>query len=118
MRIEARKVRNCVRTFLLTKDNLTLSGEVSFKRRVQDIDLFLLKAKLSGDIEVTCDKSGEKFVKKIDEDLVLYIADGIWDMQSQNESIDVVEFFDGFIDLDYILQSEIDSIQLDYHIKE
>ena len=93
---------------------MKLSGEISAKSG----NLFYLQARLAGDLKLVCDRSGEEFLQKIDEELVLYISDGMWDIQSQNfETFDVIEFFDGFIDLDYILESEIESIQSDYHIK-
>ena len=34
------------------------------------------------------------------------------------QNLDVIEFFDGFIDLEFMFQSELESIQLDYHTKE
>ncbi len=114
MRIQFRKILSSSKVFDLQKEEIKFYGEI----RAKSYKLFYLKGKIQGRLKVVCDISGEEFLQEIDEDLVLYISDGIWDTQSQDSSaFDVIEFFDGFIDLDYILQSEIDSIQLDYHTK-
>lgn len=122
MKIQARKIYSTPKSFSLEKDIqgdiVKLSGEIQEARGQGQKGLFLLKGRLSGEITLVCDISGEEYQKKLDEELVLYISDGLWDAQSQSlETFDVIEFFDGFIDLDFILQSEIESIKLDYHHK-
>jgi len=114
MRLEFRKITSSPKRFTLTKDNVTLSGEVCYKTS----RLYELRGKLKGEMMLICDKSGEEFSYKVNDELVLYISDGIWNTQSQDiDTFDVVEFFDGFIDMDHILQGEIESIRLDYHTK-
>ncbi len=115
MRIEARKIFRTPKVFEVSSEGLCLSGHIIHKQG----GLFCLEGRLVGEILLICDRSGEEFLHKVDEDLVLYISDGFWDTQSQRfESLDIIEFFDGFIDLDYILRSEIESIRLGYHTKE
>lgn len=116
MKIDFRKITSCAKPFSVHKDNLILQGEV----RQIDQKLFRIDSVLSGEIGLVCDRTGENYFEKIEEVLVLYISNGIWDTQSQklDETFDVIEFFDGFIDFEYILQSEIDSIQMQYHINE
>ncbi|RDU73373.1 hypothetical protein CQA66_01525 [Helicobacter aurati] len=83
--------------------------------------LVKFQGKLYAKLELICVKSGEPFYKVIEQDLTLYFSDGIWNIQSQTlaiESLDVIEFFDGFIDFDFVLKSEIESIRLDYNVKE
>lgn len=84
-----------------------------------DSQIVKLEGTLRGDLELICARSGESFIKTFNEPLVLYISDGLWDTQSQSvlDSFDVIEFFDGFIDVDFILYSEIESTKSDYHIK-
>lgn len=114
MRIQARKISSAPKAFELHSQGLCFKGEIFAKDR----GLFCIDAHLAGEIALICDRSGEEFLQSIDEKLVLYIADGLWDTQSQRfEAFDVIECFDGFIDLDSILQSEIESIKLDYHSK-
>lgn len=115
MKIAFRKITSSPKTFSLESDGLELSGTLV---RV-DSQICKLDGRLNGELELVCDRSGEVFMKHFDESLVLYISDGLWDTQSQSKlnSLDVIEFFDGFIDVEYILQSEIESIKMDYHIK-
>lgn len=111
-----RKISSTPKDFCLTLDNAKLEGQIY---RINS-QILCLKGKLLGEIELICDKTGENFIQTLDNPLVLYISDGIWDTQSQSQKIDsfdVIEFFDGFVDLNYILESEIESIKLDYHIK-
>lgn len=117
MKIEFKKITTTPKSFSLESEGVVLDGEV---RRVS-AKLFEIKAHLHGEINLTCDLSGEEYQEALDEPLVLYISNGVWDMQSQSDlmtDFDVIEFFDGFIDFEYILQSEINSIKMDYHIKQ
>ena len=114
LKIQMRKISSYPKDFHLTYEEINLEGKI---KRVSSQILYL-EAKIYGDLELICDRSGETFIKTLDYPLVLYISDGIWDTQSQNEKLDsfeVVEFFDGFVDLGYILESEIQSIKADYH---
>lgn len=117
MKIEFKKIAATPKSFSLESEGVVFSGEVS---RISS-KLFEIKAHLGGEITLVCDLSGEEYQKALDESLVLYISNGVWDTQSQSDlmtDFDVIEFFDGFIDFEYILQSEINSIKMDYHIKE
>ncbi len=115
MKIDFRKIAFQPKAFFIQNETLVFEGEV---KRIGD-KLFRVNAILNGELKLVCDRSGEEYFQKIEEDLVLYISNGIWDTQSQKvDDLDVIEFFDGFIDFEYILQSEIDLIQMQYHIKE
>lgn len=116
MKISFQKITDQPKNFSLQKDKLLLSGSVV---RVSQ-NLYKIASSLEGEVLLICDRSGEEFFKEIKEDLTLYISNGIWDIQSQDKGneLDVIEFFEGFIDFEYILQSEISSIQMQYHIKE
>lgn len=91
------------------------------------VDGFLLKlsnglikidSTMSGEISCICDISGDFFKKTIDDSIILFAKDGIWNSDQNDDYFDVIEFFDGYIDLDFIFKSELESIRLDYHIKE
>ncbi|WP_104697648.1 MULTISPECIES: hypothetical protein [unclassified Helicobacter] len=116
MKVAFRKITNRENHFVFGDDSLKLECSISRK----DSNLYLLKGRLFGKIELECDLSGDSFFKTIDQELVLYISDGLWDMQSQlkTSDFDVIEFFDGLIDIEYIFSSEIELIKSDYHIKE
>ncbi|WP_104748522.1 hypothetical protein [Helicobacter cetorum] len=115
MQLEMRKIlSNAPKKFSLEHEGVVLEGEVV---RV-GAKLFCLKAQLKGELMLTCNMSGKEFKKNINEPLVLHISDGLWDMQSQSlvfDNLDIIESFNGFIDLSEILRSEVESIKLDYH---
>lgn len=116
MKISFQKITEQPKSFSIQKDGLLFSGNVARK----DKNLYKITSSLEGELLSICDRSGEEFLQKIQEDLTLYISNGIWDIQSQDKenALDVIEFFEGFIDFEYILQSEISSIQMQYQTKE
>ena len=117
MKIEMRKITQVPKPFLLECNGLVLQGEIYREKQ----NIFRMEALLNGRLELICDHSGDIFLKDIHEPLVLRISDGVCNMQSQNfrlDDMDVIEFFDGFVDIEYILKSEIESIKSDYHIKD
>lgn len=117
MKIAFKKITTQPKEVSLILDGVQLSGELYRLNAT----MLCLKGKLSGEITLVCDYSGEEFEERLDNPLVLYISDGFWDTQSQSKKLDsfeVIEFFDGFVDLHYILESEIESLRSDYHVKE
>jgi uncharacterized metal-binding protein YceD (DUF177 family) len=71
-----------------------------------------LDANLSGSIEMTCDRCGDTYDYDIDSKLRLKLSDLI---SEDKDDLDIIEFLDGKIDLLYILESEITSIESSYH---
>lgn len=117
MKIAIKKISTEPKDIALERDGIIMEG----KLYRLDSTLLKLESSLRGQIELICDRSGEAYMQALDMPLVLYISDGLWDMQSQSKKLDsfeVIEFFDGFVDLGYILESEITSIKSDYHIKD
>lgn len=108
----------------LDKDCLFLNENETVQLRGKltrlDNGLFKLDSNFSAYLELVCSRSGDIFYKNIESDLILLFSDGLWKYQSQtdNDILDVIEFFDGFIDLAYSIESEVQSIKLDYIIKE
>lgn len=121
MKIEARKITSTPKKFTLNlnsqKHNVKIEG--SFYKLTNG--LIKIDSAIKGSINLICDLSGEDFVKNLDENITLFAKDGIWKNQINQvdcENFDVIEFFDGCIDLEFIFQSELESMQLDYHTKE
>lgn len=114
MQIAFRKITKSPKSFELVQDGLKLSCTLA---RVND-KIARLEGKIHGKIELICDISGDEFLKSVDENLTLHISDGICNVQSQSENFDIIEIFDGQIDLNYIFSSEIELIKSDYHSKE
>ena len=118
MRIEFRKITEKPKQIHLILDekqsevifeneHIELQGEIMR----QDSKLAVFRGNIKGNLQLICSLSGNEFNAEIDELLVLYFSDGIWETQSQSKvinSLDVIEFFDGFIDFDFVLASEID----------
>lgn len=92
------------------------SGKMTFKGYLQyDADkLILLKAKLSGKIDLNCDICADEFMLDVDEDLEFFISDGIYE-KDDDLLLDVVEALDSSIDLEELMNSEIELIKSDYH---
>jgi len=72
--------------------------------------------KCSGTIEGSflhlCDRCGEEFNASIKEEVEVYAHEGVY-TQSE-ELLDLIEFFNDFVDFDTILHSEIESYKSDY----
>jgi uncharacterized metal-binding protein YceD (DUF177 family) len=71
-----------------------------------------LDSNLSGSIEMICDRCGDTYKYNIDTKLQLKLSDLI---SEDKDDLDIIEFLDGKIDLLYILESEITSIESSYH---
>ncbi|MFK5977180.1 MAG: hypothetical protein QM493_11815 [Sulfurovum sp.] len=71
-----------------------------------------LNSKLSGNIELRCDRCGTDYNYDVTSKLVLKLSDIV----SENKvDLDIIEFLDGNIDISYILNSEINSITTSYN---
>ncbi len=71
-----------------------------------------LDATLSGELVLDCDRCGASYRSNIDSALKLKLSDRV---SEDKDDLDIIEFLDGKIDILYILQSEITSIQSTYH---
>ena len=71
-----------------------------------------LDAKLEGKVSLCCDRCGEEYDYTLDTNLKLKLSDLV---SEDKDDLDIIEFLDGEIDLSYILQSEIKSIESSYH---
>ncbi len=92
------------------------SGKITFKGYLQyDADkLILLKAKLSGQIDLNCDICANEFMFDVDEELEFFISDGIYEKHDEL-LLDVVESLDSTVDIEELMNSEIELIKSDYH---
>lgn len=76
--------------------------------------LVKLKAKIFGQIpHYICDRCGKEIILEINQDIELFISDGIFE-DNENELSDTIEIFDGLIDIEEILHSEIEAYKSDY----
>lgn len=68
---------------------------------------------LEGSLVLQCDRCGNEFTYNVNEKVNLYASDGLY--ESEDDLLDVIEFFEGSVNFDTILQSEVGSIKSDYH---
>lgn len=121
MKIEARKITSTPKkfTFTLSDENYNVAIEGSLYKL--ENGLIKIDSTMVGSISLICDLSGDDFIKNLNENIVLFAKDGIWKNQIHqinSEDFDVIEFFDGYIDLEFIFRGELESMQFDYHTKE
>jgi hypothetical protein len=102
MKVMLRKVTKTPLDFEIKSDKITFKGYLEYHSG----KLILLRAKLSGTLEKPCDFCAQDFELSLNEDIELFICDGLYE---DNDSIelDVIESFDGFADIDELLHSEI-----------
>jgi len=94
--------------FSIEKKGISMSGTLEKSSQ----HTILLKAFLTGDLELACDRCGSQYLQKINEHIELTISDII---AQSKEDLDIIEFLDGAIDMEYILDSESNTISGDYH---
>jgi uncharacterized metal-binding protein YceD (DUF177 family) len=102
--------------FSLTCDKINFFGKVYQKSPT----IILLKAKLEGELEHKCDRCAEDISLTVNEQIEMLISDGIYkatkvDELTDQDTLAVVEIYDGLINFDEILQSEIELYKSDYH---
>ena len=109
MKILLRKVTKTPLDFEIKSDKITFKGFLQYHLG----KLVLLKANLSGLVDVDCDICAKKFELPLNEGIEFFISDGIYE-DEEDSILDVVESFDSQIDLDELLNSEIELIKSDY----
>jgi len=92
------------------------SNEITFKGYLQyhGGKLILLKANLQGIILKDCDVCAEEFTMPLDEKIELFISDGMY-KDEDGINLDVIESFDGEVEIEELLHSEVELIRSDYH---
>jgi len=109
MKIDFRKILSQPQKLSIDISKTVFDGNF-FKKKD---DLVLLNGKLSGEVESICDRCGNDFGLKIDEEIFLKLVNGFVSLQDE-EDLDIIEC-DGVIDFEEILLGEIESIKLDYN---
>jgi len=108
MKIVFDKIGSTKKPFKLTVSNVTLEGTLvkSGYHRVK------LEGKLDGWVELSCDRCGEEYHQDMKSPLQLTLSNEVIETE---DDLDIIEFIDGVIDLDFIVQSEIASVENSYH---
>ncbi len=110
MKVTLRKINNTPLDFEVKSNEIIFKGYLQYHAG----KLILLKAKLTGSTDVQCSQCGDEFQLPVDENIELFISDGIYEDDGSLE-IDVVESLDSQADIDELLNSEVELIKSDYH---
>jgi len=105
-----RKVTKTPLDFEVKSDEITFKGYLQY----HEGKLILLKARINGFLIKSCDICAENFKLEVDEEVEFFISDGLYKDNGTIE-LDVVESFNGNVDIDELLNSEIELIKSDYH---
>ena len=108
MKIIFDKIGSTAKVFELEEEGISLVGTLQKSGYHQ----VTLDAQIDGDLLLMCDRCGCEYTSHIDNKLRLKLSDLV---SEDKDDLDIIEFLDGEIDISYILQSEITSIESSYH---
>lgn len=111
MKIEFRKVPHTPKELSASYSSVKIEGTFC---KISPT-LVKVQGNITGDLTLVCSRCGEEDAVTLDEESNFLICDGIYKSDSDEDEL-VIEIDDGIIDFDEILQSEISSMQSDYHI--
>jgi uncharacterized metal-binding protein YceD (DUF177 family) len=89
-------------------------GEIELRCTLvkEDRESVLLSGVISGDVNLDCDRCAKSFKEPIEWELKLLLSNvALKDIKD----LDIIEFIKSDIDLDFILDSEVNSYKLLYH---
>jgi uncharacterized metal-binding protein YceD (DUF177 family) len=108
MKIVFDKIGSTKKPFELSVLDVSLEGTLvkSGYHRVR------LEGELDGSVELSCDRCGDAYAYDMKSSLHLTLSDEIIETK---DDLDIIEFINGVIDLEFIVQSEIASIENSFH---
>ena len=111
MKIVFDKVGSTAKPFELEVQRMKMAGSLqkSGYHRV------LLDAIVSGETELVCDRCGIAYDAPSEYQLKLTLSDIV---SEDKDDLDIIEFLDGIIDIDFIIKSEINAIEGSFHYCE
>jgi uncharacterized metal-binding protein YceD (DUF177 family) len=108
LKIRFDKIGSVAKPFSGTFEGVTLEGTLMRKGR-HDV---AMEGVLRGTLPMCCDRCGEPMEDVIEIPLSLRLSDAVVEDQ---EDLDIIEFLDGVIDIDYIIESEIRAMEGAFH---
>jgi len=109
MRVVLRKVTSTPLDFSIKFNEVSFKGYLEYYKG----KLILLNADMKGSLMTQCDVCGDEFCMDLSEKVEFLISDGLYE-DDGNLDLDVVESFDGQVDMEELLHSEIELIKSDY----
>ncbi|HHO42596.1 MAG TPA: hypothetical protein ENN12_04480 [Epsilonproteobacteria bacterium] len=108
MQIGFDKIGSTPKQVTLEIETVVLEASLVQKTR----EIVTLDGKIHGNLPIVCDRCGANFDLEVEQKLDLNLTNKV----SQNkDDLDIIEFLDGVIDIEYIIQSEINSLKSAYH---
>jgi len=108
MRVEFRKITRDYKDFSIElADSLKADGK--FKKVSNSI--VSISFKISGFLPHDCDMCAESFDLEVNQEIDVSVSD----KEYNGEEIDIIEVYNGFIDFDEVVQSELEAFKSDYH---
>jgi len=111
MKIEFKKVPTTGIHFETSLDEIKFFGEALKTGKT----MVKCTGQLEGILPYLCDRCGESFELAVNERVEVFAQEGLYEGQESEGLLNIIEFFDGSIDVDMILQSEIEAFKSDYH---
>jgi uncharacterized metal-binding protein YceD (DUF177 family) len=108
MKIVYDKIGQTEKPFELTVDGVRLEGTLA----KSGYHRLRLEGNLFGEVELLCDRCGYAYQCDMKSPLNLTLSDEVIETK---DDLDIIEFLDGIVDLEFIVQSEIASVQNEYH---
>ena len=109
MKIAFAKVGASPKYFDYRHEEVRLHGTL---KATDDPCCVVMEATLSGEHAMHCDRCGALYRMQINHPLQLRLSNTTL---TSNEDLDIIEFLDGMIDIDYILQSETALLEGSFH---
>ena len=93
----------------------TSIGDVKFcgNAKKESKNLVECIGKIKGTLTHQCDRCGNDFTLPVNEEVKIFASDGLY--ESDDELLDIIEFFDSSVNFDTILESELGTIKSDYY---
>ena len=111
MKIEFKKILANGVNFETTLGNVRFLGEAVKTSKA----LVKCTGEITGSVIHQCDRCADDFTLIVKEGVEVFASDGFYQSVEGEELLNIIEFFDGSIDIDTILQSEIEAFKSDYH---
>jgi len=108
MQINFLKVKSAPIDINYSKNGVDING---FIERINK-NCVKLDSTFSTTVTLTCNRCGKEYEKVVSYPLNLILSEGNYD---DNSEIDIIEFYEGDIDFDYIAFSEVESLKEDYN---
>jgi len=108
MKIVFDKVGQTPKPFNLSVEGINLEGSLT----KSGYHRLLLEGNLSGELELSCDRCGKAYHYDMKSPLRLTLSSEVIETE---DDLDIIEFIDGVVDLEFIVQSEIASIENSFH---